>query len=647
MNTRLIRWGFTLSLLAFRPAAAADYLADFSQFPAYPYNTVAYMQGGAYVGCGPTTGAMMFAYFQSRHSLTGLLTGPGTGVNAGLNTAWALHGQAYMKTQADGFGDVKNIKPGLEQYAADRGFSLKVVIHVGPAYSDPNASDAAWLNAYGAYGDAWMNDGAFWVKNPNGTWTIDVNAFCDFMTGPMTQGIPVFLTIDSNGDGGGDHWVALVGFDRSAGRYAFYNTVDASLHWGDIYYCGDPAGHKANSISMVRTVELVPGGPDISVDWTAVDFGAHPVTGDHPVQYLTVTNEGTADLAVSSVTLGGANPGDFTILNGAPFTLMPGNGRQVGVRFNPASAGEKNALLILASNDPDESPLTIALAGTGTDGGGGPMQPLSINLGAGTVNDLAALGTTLIAATETGGVFVSTDHGNNWNPSNSGLTNSTVRCLLVDGTELFAGTWGDGVFRSTDHGANWTPASAGLSDLYVTSLAIDPPGLNGAQRMLAGTWGGVFISADRGGSWTEVNAGLTETHVRSVMVSGPYCYAGTINGLFRSSDLGQTWATVHNGLTNTAVISLERRAGYLFAGTDGGGILYSENDGDLWAGFFLNTPAVIVPDLKAFDIGLVVATWGAGAFYREEGIAFGAALPGIAEFNIRSVTAACVDRDDG
>ncbi len=339
MKNRITRWGLALSLMAFRTAAAADYLADFSQFPAYAYNTVAYLQGGAYVGCGPTTGAMMFAYFQARHSLTGLLTNPGTGADAGLNTAWALHGQSYMKTQNNGFGDVQYIQSGLEQYAADRGFSLKVTIHASTWYSDPASPDAAWLNAYGPYGDAWMNDGAFWIRNTNSTWTIDPDLFCDFMFMCLGQGVPVFLTIDTNADGGGDHWVALVGYDRTSKQYAFYNTYDTALHWADIYYMGDPAGKRANSISMVRTVELMLAEPDIAVDWTSWNFGSVEVGGDGPVQYLTVTNTGGSDLDVAEISLTGANASDFSILNGGAFTLIPGNGRQIGARFNPVSAG--------------------------------------------------------------------------------------------------------------------------------------------------------------------------------------------------------------------------------------------------------------------------------------------------------------------
>ena len=277
MKTRRLQWGLALSLLAFQLAVSApQYLSNFSDFAAFPYNTSAYKQGGAFVGCGPTTGAMMFAYFQSVHSLSGLLIDPGVAVDTdlGLNTAWVLHGSAYMKTGADGFGKVDYIESGLETYASDRSFTVKVTIHAGTSYSDPNSPDAAWLNAYGPFGDAWTNDGAFWIKNANGTWKIDPDLFCDFLAARLPLGVPIFLTIDTNADGGGDHWVPLVGYDRAAKQYAFYNTYDTNLHWADIYYMGDPAGKKVNSISMVRTVEFIPTGqPDIAVDASSLNFG--------------------------------------------------------------------------------------------------------------------------------------------------------------------------------------------------------------------------------------------------------------------------------------------------------------------------------------------------------------------------------------
>lgn len=639
MKVQKLQIGLALSLLACQLAVSApEYIADFSSFPAFPYNTAAYKQGGAFVGCGPTTGAMMFAYFQSVHSLTGLLVDPGVTiqVNEGLNTAWELHGSQYMKTLATGFGDVNNIKSGLEKYANDRGFSLKVVIHVGPSYSNPNSADAAWLNAYGTFGDAWTNDGAFWIKNANGTWKIDAEGFCDFLTDPLSMGIPVFLTIDSDGNGDGDHWVPLVGFDRSAKKYAFYNTYDTALHWADIYYMADPAGHKVNSISMVRTVELILADPDIAVDLPSMNFGSVAI-GANSMKYLTVSNTGAGDLVVTETDHSGPNAADFSILNGGPFTLAPGNARQIGVKFTPSGSGSRSATMVLYSNDPDENPLEIALSGTG--GGADPLQWVKgESPGGGDVNAIAVMGENLFAGTEYGGVYLSIDRGATWNPVNAGLPNLCVRSVLAHGTLLFAGTWGDGVYCSADSGGHWNPAGTGMGNLFVTSFYAESRFGVVQPVLLTGTWGGVFQSSDNGQTWTGTNSGLTETHVRSVMIADGIFFAGTIDGLYRSPDAGQTWSAANNGLTNTAVISLTHRGIHLYAGTDGGGVFHSANAGDLWEPFGPGMGNAVVPYLAKGSADLYAATWGAGVFVKpHDGENWNSFNAGLTEANIRSI----------
>jgi PKD repeat protein len=232
--------------------AAPVYITSFADFPAYPYNTTAYKVGGAFVGCGPTTGAMIFGYFAHFFGLAGLLTSPGVGVDEGVNTAWALHSASYMNTGSNGFGSVYDIKPGLENYAADRGYEVKVMAHAATD-EDPATS---WYNDYGAYGVAWTNDGIFW-RHPGGVWDIDPNDFCDFIAPKLSSGICIFLTVDSDGDGGGDHWIPCVGYDKDSGIYYYYNTYDTSLHSAAIDYCGS-SGAGLYAISFVRTVEYIP-----------------------------------------------------------------------------------------------------------------------------------------------------------------------------------------------------------------------------------------------------------------------------------------------------------------------------------------------------------------------------------------------------
>jgi PKD repeat protein len=239
---------YTLCSVAY---AAPVYIASDTDFPAYPYNTTAYKVGGAFVGCGPTTGAMIFGYFAHFFGAAGLLTTPGVGVDEGVDTAWALHSSSYMKTGSDGFGSVYDIKPGLEDYATDRGYEVKVMAHAATD-EDPATS---WYNDYGAYGDAWTNDGIFW-RHPGGVWDIDPSDFCDFIAPKLSSGICIFLTVDSDGDHSGDHWIPCVGYDKATSLYYYYNTYDTSLHSALIDYCGS-AGAGLYAISFVRTVEYI------------------------------------------------------------------------------------------------------------------------------------------------------------------------------------------------------------------------------------------------------------------------------------------------------------------------------------------------------------------------------------------------------
>jgi photosystem II stability/assembly factor-like uncharacterized protein len=71
--------------------------------------------------------------------------------------------------------------------------------------------------------------------------------------------------------------------------------------------------------------------------------------------------------------------------------------------------------------------------------------------------------------------------------------------------DVFAGTFeGGGVYRSTDDGDNWSLVDNGLTNTYVTALAI-----NNAGHIFAATFGGgAFRSTDNGNGWTFLNTGV-------------------------------------------------------------------------------------------------------------------------------------------
>jgi len=102
------------------------------------------------------------------------------------------------------------------------------------------------------------------------------------------------------------------------------------------------------------------GEPDISIDPTALDFGTETV-GSNAVLMLTVFNSGTADLEVGGIS--SDNP-DFSP-SVSSLTVAAGSFESMSVVFAPSTAGVIPGTLSLASDDPDQPLLEVAMEGVG------------------------------------------------------------------------------------------------------------------------------------------------------------------------------------------------------------------------------------------------------------------------------------------
>jgi alpha-tubulin suppressor-like RCC1 family protein len=104
-----------------------------------------------------------------------------------------------------------------------------------------------------------------------------------------------------------------------------------------------------------------------------------------PVEYsFTIKNSGSLDLTGLTITKYGTNAPDFTILSN-PISSVIGSGGSttITVRFRPSGNGVRTAALHIASNDGDENPFIINLAGTGLGDDHGnnlfSASPLAVN----------------------------------------------------------------------------------------------------------------------------------------------------------------------------------------------------------------------------------------------------------------------------
>lgn len=98
---------------------------------------------------------------------------------------------------------------------------------------------------------------------------------------------------------------------------------------------------------------------------TSLSFASEYVGTTSAAQTVTVSNNGTTNLDISGVSLGGANPGDFMYSAPTlPITITPGASASIGVTFAPKAVGSRAATLTFASNDSLHT-LSVALSGTG------------------------------------------------------------------------------------------------------------------------------------------------------------------------------------------------------------------------------------------------------------------------------------------
>jgi hypothetical protein len=110
--------------------------------------------------------------------------------------------------------------------------------------------------------------------------------------------------------------------------------------------------------------------PDITVAPTSKDFGSADIDSTtNPAQTFTITNTGSANLTVGTITITGTDPGQFIKSDDTASgqTIAAGASKTIIVTFDPSSVGEKTAALSIPLNDPDKPTLTADLTCTGSD----------------------------------------------------------------------------------------------------------------------------------------------------------------------------------------------------------------------------------------------------------------------------------------
>ena len=132
-------------------------------------------------------------------------------------------------------------------------------------------------------------------------------------------------------------------------------------------------GSGNNDFALVRylgttTPEIAveqPAGNNLTDGFSSVNFGNLGLDGGPATRWFTVRNASTATLSGLTVSLDGANAGDFALGSLDATTLGPGENMTFSVSFLPGVVGPRTAAIHVASNDADENPFDVVLSGAG------------------------------------------------------------------------------------------------------------------------------------------------------------------------------------------------------------------------------------------------------------------------------------------
>ncbi len=121
---------------------------------------------------------------------------------------------------------------------------------------------------------------------------------------------------------------------------------------------------QGNSISIVDG-DTSPSTAD------STDFGNACVSLSNVVKSFVIQNTGVSDLTLSGaspfITIGGTNPGEFTVTQVPGATISSGSFTTFQITFTPTGTGSRNASISIGNNDPNENPYNFSISGTGLE----------------------------------------------------------------------------------------------------------------------------------------------------------------------------------------------------------------------------------------------------------------------------------------
>ena len=218
----------------------------------------------------------------------------------------------------------------------------------------------------------------------------------------------------------------------------------------------------------------------------------------------------------------------------------------------------------------------------------------------------------MYAVSASGGLWISPDTATTWVKTGTDqLPQTSCASICIDFTDdniLYLGT-GDanyystyyGVWKSTDGGQTWNQSTTGMGNRLPIEILMDP---TNHDVLVAATDNGIYRSTNAGANWTLVKSSGDFKDMQFKPGSNTTLYAVTSSQFWRSTDFGATWTQITNGVVipgggsglgmRIAVSAASPNVVYVGMIKDGGTILKSTDGGTSFTQIYHNTSESIV-----------------------------------------------------
>ena len=172
-------------------------------------------------------------------------------------------------------------------------------------------------------------------------------------------------------------------------------------------------------------------------------------------------------------------------------------------------------------------------------------------------------------------LIMSPDNGKSWNNVKITTGNTQVSSMFLRDSIIFVSGFDSNIYLSTNSGKNWVAKGNQLGYIYNFTyngqyfFAIDEDAHT------------IYSSTDMGASWEKIYQSIAYGNPTSLSASDGIIYAGTPQKLAVSSDQGVTWVWNENGLIESQIRAVETVGNNIFVGNLSG-LFMSSDKGEHW-----------------------------------------------------------------